>query len=76
LLIPALLSKTRIANSQECVTTGYGEVLLKKDADALEAYFRHHWRRNQISDHFPIWFILATDSSMPFLEGKKAKLGG
>jgi hypothetical protein len=48
---------------------------LENDADALEDYFMRYWRRNQISDHFPIWFELATDSSVAFLEEKKAKLG-
>lgn len=49
---------------------------LENDADALEGYFMRYWRRNQISDHFPIWFELSTDSSVAFLEGKKTKLGG
>ncbi len=31
-------------------------------------YFKHPWRKNQISDHFPIWFELITDSSPVFLE--------
>ena len=31
-------------------------------------YFHHPWRKNQISDHFPIWFELIVDSSPVFLE--------
>ena len=31
-------------------------------------YFKHPWRKNQISDHFPIWFELIIDSSPIFLE--------
>lgn len=31
-------------------------------------YFNHPWRKNQISDHFPIWFELIIDSSPVFLE--------
>lgn len=31
-------------------------------------YFNHPWRKNQISDHFPIWFELVIDSSDVFLE--------
>jgi endonuclease/exonuclease/phosphatase family metal-dependent hydrolase len=31
-------------------------------------YFKHPWRKNQISDHFPIWFELIIDSSPVFLE--------
>ena len=33
-------------------------------------YFKHPWRKNQLSDHFPIWFELLTDSSDTFLQGK------
>ncbi len=49
---------------------------LENDANALEDYFMHFWRRNQISDHFPIWFELGTDSSVSFLKEKKAELEG
>ena len=35
-------------------------------------YFKHPWRKNQLSDHFPIWFELLTDSSDEFLQGKLA----
>ena len=31
-------------------------------------YFKHPWRKNQLSDHFPIWFELVIDSSDVFLE--------
>lgn len=31
-------------------------------------YYKHPWRKNQISDHFPIWFELIIDSSPVFLE--------
>ena len=31
-------------------------------------YFKHPWRKNQISDHFPIWCELIIDSSPIFLE--------
>lgn len=37
----------------------------------LTAYFRHPWRKNQISDHFPIWFELIIDSSDRFLAQKR-----
>jgi endonuclease/exonuclease/phosphatase family metal-dependent hydrolase len=36
----------------------------------IESYFKHPWRKNQISDHFPIWFELIIDSSDEFLEEK------
>ena len=49
---------------------------LENDPQALESYFLKYWRRNQISDHFPIWFELSTDSSVAFLTEKKTQLGG
>ncbi|NVK41065.1 MAG: endonuclease/exonuclease/phosphatase family protein [Oceanospirillaceae bacterium] len=47
---------------------------LVNDSEALEDYFMHYWRRNQISDHLPIWFELETDSSAPFLESRRQLL--
>lgn len=38
--------------------------------DNLEAYYKHPWRKNQLSDHFPIWFELIIDSSNTFLREK------
>ncbi len=52
-----------------------GKKDLVNDAGALEDYFMHYWRRNQLSDHLPIWFELETDSSEPFLESRKRLLG-
>ena len=34
-------------------------------------YFKHPWRKNQLSDHFPIWFELEIDSSEDFLKNKR-----
>jgi len=42
------------------------------DPTNLTKYFKHPWRKNQISDHFPIWFEIIIDSSDAFL---KEKLG-
>ena len=39
-------------------------------------YFKHPWRKNQISDHFPIWLELITDSSPVFLERKLQEYTG
>lgn len=36
----------------------------------LKKYFLHPWRKNQLSDHFPIWFELLIDSSETFLQEK------
>ncbi len=47
-----------------------GEKDLAGDADALEKQYHVYWKRNQVSDHLPIWFELEIDSSQKFLEGK------
>lgn len=39
----------------------------------LEAYFQRYWKRNQISDHLPIWFELVTDDSEAFLQSRLKK---
>jgi hypothetical protein len=41
-----------------------------EDPAVLARYFKHPWRKNQISDHFPIWFELIIDSSDEFLAEK------
>lgn len=41
-------------------------------AENLTRYYRHPWRKNQLSDHFPIWFELVIDSSDAFLTEKLA----
>lgn len=33
-----------------------------------KSYFNNPWRRNQLSDHLPVWFELITDSSLAFLQ--------
>jgi hypothetical protein len=49
----------------------YGGTAKNLDVEAdLKEYFDETWRRNQISDHFPIWFELIIDSSNEFLEKK------
>lgn len=34
------------------------------------SYFNAYWKRNQISDHLPIWIEIETDSSIDFLSNK------
>jgi endonuclease/exonuclease/phosphatase family metal-dependent hydrolase len=44
-----------------------------KDLDIpenLRRYYLNPWRKNQLSDHFPIWFELIIDSSDEFLTEK------
>ena len=40
------------------------------DPAKLNKYYKHPWRKNQISDHFPIWAELIIDSSDDFLKEK------
>lgn len=37
-------------------------------------YFHKYWRRDQLSDHLPIWFELIIDSSGEFLQAKLKEL--
>ncbi|WP_310991970.1 endonuclease/exonuclease/phosphatase family protein [Aequorivita marina] len=36
----------------------------------FKSYFNRYWKRNQISDHLPIWIELQTESSDEFLANK------
>ncbi len=47
---------------------------LAGDPVALETQYTRYWRRNQISDHFPIWIELIVDNSAAFLESKQEAL--
>ena len=40
------------------------------DPDNLRVYYERTWRKNQMSDHYPIWFKLLIDSSDGFLSNK------
>lgn len=44
------------------------------DTAAFKAYFNAYWKRNQMSDHLPIWLELQTESSDEFLAIKHAKM--
>ena len=50
-------------------STGSKDLDVASDRDW---YFKTHWRKNQISDHLPIWFELKADSSDEFLTNKLA----
>ncbi len=49
---------------------------LAGDDAALLGYYKHPWRKNQISDHFPIVAELLIDDSAAFLAEKRAALAG
>ena len=59
---------------QQMISVYGGSKDISSDDTALEKYFIQYWRRNQISDHFPIWFELSIDSSAKFLETKHKQL--
>jgi len=52
---------------KEMIDDYTGDSDLNNPAKLLK-YYKHPWRRNQISDHFPIWVELVTDSSDQFLK--------
>ncbi|MEM8540903.1 MAG: hypothetical protein AAGF25_08095, partial [Pseudomonadota bacterium] len=45
-----------------------GEKDLANDDDQRFKYYKHPWRKNQISDHYPIWVELEIDNSESFLQ--------
>ncbi len=40
------------------------------DDAAFLAYYKHYWRRGQMSDHYPIWIEMEIDSTDKFLQAK------
>ncbi len=44
------------------------------DNTKFRTYFNRYWKRNQMSDHLPIWLELQTESSDEFLINKLNKL--
>ncbi len=40
---------------------------------AFKSYFNSHWKRNQMSDHLPVWLEIEIDSSPSFLNSKLSK---
>lgn len=40
----------------------------------FNTYFHRYWKRNQLSDHLPIWVEIEADSSIDFLESKSKKI--
>lgn len=41
-----------------------------KDDDAFKKYYNSYWKRNQMSDHYPIWIEMQIDHSDEFLAEK------
>nr|WP_308992752.1 endonuclease/exonuclease/phosphatase family protein [Mariniflexile sp. KMM 9835]MDQ8212315.1 endonuclease/exonuclease/phosphatase family protein [Mariniflexile sp. KMM 9835] len=44
------------------------------DSAKFKSYFNSYWKRNQMSDHLPIWLELQTESSDEFLINKFDKM--
>jgi len=40
------------------------------DDESFSKYYHRYWKRNQISDHLPIWIEIEEDSSPDFLANK------
>lgn len=67
-------------NTPQEIANYHGLMLLQKDdpstltSDAkFETYFNRYWKRNQVSDHLPVWIEIQTDSSTEFLDNKQSK---
>ena len=41
--------------------------------DQRQAYYRNHWRRQQMSDHLPMWLELKIDYGQDYLKNRLGK---
>lgn len=67
-------------NTPQEIANYHELMLLQKDdpstltSDAkFITYFNRYWKRNQMSDHLPVWIEIQTDSSTEFLDNKQSK---
>ncbi len=44
--------------------------------EKFDSYYHRYWKRNQLSDHLPVWIEIETDSSSEFLQSKFTKNQG
>jgi len=51
-----------------------GNPLTLNNNNKFTSYFNRYWKRNQISDHLPVWLELQTESSDEFLINKLNKM--
>jgi endonuclease/exonuclease/phosphatase family metal-dependent hydrolase len=71
-----------VYNNSPAVIAAYHDLMLAHKGDpsnlttdaAFTSYFNAHWKRNQISDHLPVWLEIQTDSSQSFLGNKLVKI--
>lgn len=59
---------------KEIVEAYGGKKDLENDSEALRRQYQSYWKRNQMSDHLPIWFELSVDDSSKFLTSRRNKL--
>lgn len=59
---------------KEIIEVYGGKKDLTADAKALKKQYQSYWKRNQMSDHLPIWFELNIDDSTLFLNSRREKL--
>jgi endonuclease/exonuclease/phosphatase family metal-dependent hydrolase len=59
---------------QEFMEEHYTGVKDTSEPGFFEGYFKNPWRKNQMSDHLPIWIELIIDSTDEFLEEKLGEL--
>jgi endonuclease/exonuclease/phosphatase family metal-dependent hydrolase len=61
---------TEIANYHALMTLHKDDPSNLTDNAAFKSYFNRYWKRNQMSDHLPVWLELQTESSDEFLTSK------
>lgn len=65
---------SEIANYQNLMRSHKEDPSNLTNNEEFESYFNKYWKRNQISDHLPIWLELQTESSDEFLTIKFKKM--
>jgi hypothetical protein len=59
-----------IANYHLLMTSHKDDPSNLTDDASFKSYFNRYWKRNQMSDHLPVWLELQTESSDEFLSSK------
>lgn len=65
-----------IANYHELMEEHKEDASTLTDASKFKSYFNRYWKRNQMSDHLPVWLEIQTESSDEFLNIKLNKMNG
>ena len=67
-------TQEEIANYHELMMVHKDDPSNLTSVSKFRTYFNRYWKRNQISDHLPIWLELQTESSDEFLSHKLKKI--